>query len=165
MRQSPNGDEPEAANHDQKGAYNELSADQRVVIHTFASELFDVVSRYKISPLSIERDDLSEEDIESNRVWSVVEYYAVGNAGIDDLEDDRYKTDAMLTPGFGEGAIIYHLAENPYSDEQPPALNPYTTLFFVCTACDSNGCDECGGAGELIFGAVWDGDKAEFWRE
>jgi predicted DNA-binding WGR domain protein len=155
---------PGAVNLDET-AFGELTADQRKVMAAFAEELFDVVSTYGISPLNVEEDDLDEDDIASNRVWSIVEYYAVGNAGIAGVEDDSYKTDAMLAPGYEEGAFAHHVAEKPYSEEQPLKANPYTTLFFVCSACDSAGCDECDGSGELIFGALWDGKGVSFSRE
>jgi len=146
-------------------AFGELTVDQRKVMAAFADELFDVVSTYGISPLNVEEDDLDEDDIASNRVWSIVEYYAVGNAGIAGVEDDSYKTDAMLAPGYEEGAFAHHVAKKPYSEEQLVKANPYTTLFFVCSACDSAGCDECDGSGELIFGALWDGKSVSFSRE
>lgn len=148
-----------------ENAFGELTPDQRKVMGAFAEELFDVVSTYGISPLNVEEDDLDEDDIASNRVWSIVEYYAVGNAGIVGVEDDSYKTDAMLAPGYEEGAFAHHVAKKTYSEEQPLKANPYTTLFFVCSACDSAGCDECDGSGELIFGALWDGKTVSFSRE
>jgi hypothetical protein len=146
-------------------SHAELSPDQREVLSAFAAELFEVVSTYGISPSSVDEEELDEDHIENNRVWSVVEYFATGNANLEGVEDDRFKTDAMLTPGFEEGALSYHVSKIAYSDESQPELNPYTSLFFVCSACDSVGCESCFGQGELIFGAVWSESKAEFWRE
>jgi hypothetical protein len=91
--------------------YDELSQDQKAVIHAFAADLSQVVSTYGISPLSVDEDDLDEDDIQNNRVWSVVEYFAVGNTNLEGVEDDAYKTDAMLAPGVEEGALTYHVAK------------------------------------------------------
>jgi hypothetical protein len=149
----------------EEATYDELSQDQKAVIHAFAADLSQVVSTYGISPLSVDEDDLDEDDIQNNRVWSVVEYFAVGNTNLEGVEDDAYKTDAMLAPGVEECALTYHVAKNAYSGEPPLESNPYTSLFFVCTACDGVGCEACYEQGELIFSAVWEDKNAEFWRE
>ena len=149
----------------EKQTYDELSQDQKKVLRLFASELSDVVTTYGISGSSVEADDLKEDDLHNNRVWSVVEYFASGSTNQDGVEDDAYRTDAMLTPGFEEGAMSYHVARNTYSEARPLESNPHTSLFLVCTACDANGCEDCSGAGELIFSAAWDENGATFWRE
>lgn len=146
-------------------AYSELSQDQKAVMRAFAVDLFEVVSSYGISPSSVGVDDLHEEDILNNRVWSVVEYYAFGNTHLEGVEDDEFKADAMLQPGLEVGALSYHVARSNYSEEKPLKPNPYTSLLFVCTTCNGGGCQACYEEGELIYMAFWDDKNAEFRRE
>lgn len=141
-----------------------LTRDQAMVLRAHASTLLDAVSNYGVSPLRIEADALVQEDVEDNRVWSVVEFYASGSLLIDDVEDGSYRTDEMLVPRFVKNAISYHVASKTYSDEAPLPVNPHTSLFFICAACESQGCQECSDEGQFTFLAIWDENEATYLR-
>ncbi len=141
-----------------------LSRDQAEVLRAHESVLLDAVSTYGVSPLRIEADALDEDDVQNNRVWSVVEFYATGSLMIDDVEDGSYRTDEMLVPRFVENALSYHIAAKSYSDEAPLPVNPHTSLFFICAACDSQGCQECDDEGQLAFLATWSENQATYLR-
>jgi hypothetical protein len=141
-----------------------LSQDQAKVLRAHASTLFDAVSKYSVSPLRIEADALDLDDVQNNRVWSVVEFYATGSLMIDDVEDGSYRTDEMLVPRFVESALWYHVAAKTFSDEAPLPVNPHTSLFFICAACESQGCQECDDEGQLTFLATWSENEATYSR-
>ena len=146
-------------------AYGELSSDQKQVMQLFVADLSEVMKAYGISPFSYEEDELNQDDLDNNRVWSIVEYFASGGTNQDGVEDDAYRTDAMLSPGFEEGAIQYLVSKIAYSEESPLESNPYTSLFFNCSACDAEGCEVCDEAGFMVYGAVWDDAEVTFSRE
>jgi hypothetical protein len=148
-----------------KPAFDELSSDQRQVMQSFVDELSEVVMGYGISALSYEEDDLKEDDLQNNRIWSIVVYDAYGSANLKGVEDDAYRTDAMLSPGFEEGALEYHVSKVEYSEDQPLESNPYTSLFFDCSFCDAEGCEVCDESGFMVYGAVWDDKAVTFSRE
>ena len=160
--QKNNSSQPETSEVD---SYGELTSDQKQVMQSFIDELAEVIATYGISPVSYEEDELDQDDIENNRVWSIVEYFATGATNQEGVEDDAYRTDAMLSPGFEEGAIQYLVSKIAYSEEQPLESNPYTSLFFNCSACDFEGCEVCDEAGFMVYGAVWDDTGVTFSRE
>lgn len=141
-----------------------LSEDQKKVLRDWAAVLFEAVSAYGVSPLRVEPEDLDEDTLKKNCVWSVVEFHASGEIINPDIEDGRYRTDEMLVPRFIKGAYWYHRAGTTYSDDSALAVNPHTSLIFTCAWCESLGCENCGGEGQFTFLAVWDSKVANFIR-
>lgn len=98
----------------------------------------------------------------------MVEFYISGSLLIFDVEDDHYRTDEMLVPWFVKNAF-FNGESRTYADDTTLAVNPLTSLFFTCAACESHGCQEDGDEGHFIFLAIWggrifaSGTKCAFW--
>jgi hypothetical protein len=114
--------------------------------------------------IGVEADALDLDDVQNNRVWSVVDFYATGELMIDGVRDGSYRTDEMLVPRLIKDAHHYHVATKTYSDETPLPVNPHTSLFFVCAACDSQGCQDCDDEGQFTFLATWGENEATYLR-